>query len=158
MICSVYDPSRRVYSYYECAGTPRDHGVTGTKFRKPNRPPDPCPGLGAQATIGFTPEALAFVLPPGAQPIGTGTRPRGVIAVRAGGDPVAAMFADQGGSGPALRGAMEGALAGIGDVGEPVTLPTNPPVEVEVKTNLGQTVLAACVAGIVGVLVQRAFK
>ena len=154
MICSVYDPARRIYSYYDCPGTARDHGIVGTKFRSPNRPPELCPGLGAQVTIGFSPEALAFILPPGAQPIGTGTRARGVIAVRAGGDPVAAMLADKGGSGPALRGA----LAGIGDMGEPVTLPTNPPVEIEVKPNIGQAILAACVAGIVGVLVQKALK
>ena len=157
MICSVYDSSRRIYTYYECAGTPRDHGVTGTKFRQPNRAPDPCPRLGAAKTIGFSPEALAFVLPPGAQPVGTGTRPRGVIAVRAGGDPVAAMFADKGGSGPALRGALAG-IGDFGDVGEPVTLPTKPPIEIEVKQNLTQTVLAACVAGVVGVLVQRVLK
>ena len=74
MICSVYDPARRIYSYYECAGTPRDHGIVGTKFRRPNRAPDLCPALGAQATIGFAPEALAFILPPGAQPIGSGTQ------------------------------------------------------------------------------------
>lgn len=154
MICSVYDSSRRIYTYYECPGTPRDHGITGTKFRKPNRAPDPCPALGAQATIGFVPEALAYVLPPGAQPIGTGTRARGVIAVRAGGDPIAAMFADKGGSGPALRGDV----AGLAGIGEPVTLPTNPPVEIEVKQNLTQTVIAACVAGAVGVLVQRILK
>lgn len=158
MICSVYDPARRIYSYYDCPGTARDHGIVGTKFRKPNRPPEMCPGLGAQVTIGFSPEALAFVLPQGAQPIGTGTRPQGVIAVRAGGDPSAAMYADQGGSGPALRGALEAALAGIGDVGEPVTLPTNPPTEVEVKSNLGQVVFAACVASVVGVVVQKVLK
>lgn len=151
MICSVYDPSRRIYSYYECAGTPRDHGIVGTKFRKPNRAPDPSPALGDAVTLGFAPEALAFVLPRDAQPIGTGTRARGVIAVRAGGDPVAAMFADKGGSGPALRGALSG-------IGEPVTLPTNPPIEIEVKPNIGQAILAACVAGVVGVLVQKALK
>lgn len=151
MICSVYDPSRRIYSYYECPGTPREHGITGTKFRAPNRLPDPCHALGANVTIGYAPEALAFVLPAGAQPIGTGTRPRGVIAVRAGGDPIAAMFADKGGSGPALRGHLAG-------IGEPTTLPTNPPIEIEVKPNLGQAVLAACVAGVVGVLVQKALK
>lgn len=155
MICSVYDPARRIYSYYDCPGTPRDHGITGTKFRKPNRAPDLCPSLGAQATIGFAPEALAFILPPGAQPIGTGTRPRGVIAVRAGGNPAMAMFADKGGSGPALRGDE---FAGLGSIGEPVTLPTNPPIEIEVKPNYGQAILAACVAGVVGVLVQKALK
>lgn len=154
MICSVYDPARRIYSYYDCPGTARDHGIVGTKFRAPNRPPEMCPGLGAQVSIGFSPEALAFVLPPGAQPIGTGTRPQGVIAVRAGGDPVAAMLADKGGSGPALRGA----LAGLGDIGEPVTLPTTPPTEIEVKSNLGQVVFAACVASVVGVVVQKVLK
>lgn len=155
MICSVYDPSRRIYSYYDCVGTARDHGITGTKFRKPNRAPDMCPGLGVQATIGFAPEALAFILPPGAQPVGSGTRPRGVIAVRAGGDPAAAMFADQGGSGPALRG---GILAGFGDVGEAVVLPTTPPVEIGIRPKLGQVVLAACVASVVGVFVQKVLK
>lgn len=156
MICSVYDPARRTYSYYDCPGTARDHGIVGTKFRAPNRAPDPCPALGANATIGFTPEALAFILPPGAQPIGTGTRPKGVIAVRSGGDPVAAMLADKGGSGPALRGT----LAGFDGIGETVTVPSTPPVEVEIKVkqNFRDTIIAACVAGIAGVIVQRVLK
>lgn len=153
MICSVYDPSRRIYSYYDCPGTARDHGIVGTKFRAPNRAPDICPGLGAKATIGFAPEALAFILPPGAQPIGTGTRPRGVIAVRAGGDPVSAFFSDTGGSGPALRGGLAG-------VGETVTVPMKPSVEVDinVKPNFRDTIIAACIAGITGVIVQKVLK
>jgi hypothetical protein len=154
MICSVYDSARRIYTYYECPGSARDNGVTGTKFRKPNRPPELSPGLGANATIGFCPDALALVLPPGATPIGTGTRPKGVIAVRAGGDPLKAFMADKGGSGPALRGA----LAGLGTVGDTITLPTDPPTEIDVKPNLGQVVFAACVASVVGAIVQRVLR
>lgn len=160
MICSVYDPARRIYTYYQCPGTPRDNGVKGTKFRMPNRPPELSPGLGAQATIGYAPEALALVLPPGAVPVGTGTRPKGVIAVRPGEDLSAALYADQGGSGPALRGE----IAGFGEApAAPVTLPspaatTPEPVTVEVKTNFAQVVFAACVASVVGVMVQRALR
>lgn len=152
MICSVYDSARRIYTYYECPGPARAHGVTGTKFRAPNRPPEMSPSLGANATIGFTPDALALVLPPGATPIGTGTRPRGVIAVTAGGNPLKAFMADKGGSGPALRGA----LAGLGEA--PTVLPTNPPTQIEVKSNLAQVVFAACVASVVGVMVQKALR
>jgi hypothetical protein len=146
MICSVYDSQRRIYTYYQCPGTARDYGARGTKFRIPNRPPEPSPGLGASATIGFAPDALAIVLPEGARPIGTGTHAKGVIAVPQGGDIVDSLLTQQGGGGPALRGA----LAGLGD--------TVVDEKIEVKSNLGQVVFAACVASIVGVFVQRALK
>jgi len=151
MICSVYDSQRRIYTYYECPGVARDYGARGTKFRMPNRPPEPSPGLGTSATIGFSPDALAIVLPQGAQPVGTGTRAKGVIAVPQGGDIVDSMLTQQGGGGPALRGA----LAGLGE-----SAPTQAPdqTKIEIRSSLGQVIFAACVASIVGAFVQRALK
>lgn len=144
MICSVYDPQRRIFSYYECPGTAREHGIQGTKYRPPNRAPDKSNALGT--AIGLVPEALAVVLPPGAQPIGTGTRAKGVIAVRHGGDVFDALVNQTGGSGPALRGTLSG-------LGEEPPVPPPPPA-----TSFTQVVAAACIASIVGVLVQKALK
>ena len=66
--------------------------------------------------------------------------------MRHGGDVFDALVNQTGGSGPALRGA----LSGLGE--EPQQPPPAP------ATSFTQVVAAACIASIVGVLVQKALK
>ncbi len=151
MIFSVFDDHARDWHYFEAPGTSATYGARGTKYRPLNgRPSGPSSGLGGAGgigPIGFTPEALAMALPSNARPVGKGSVARGVVAVvpRSGIRPAyPAQWEEWQGHG------RDDAVAGLGDA-------SAPPVVVE-GIPLSKVVFAACVASVVGVLVQKALK
>lgn len=150
MIFSVYDYASRAYDYYEAPGTSATYGLRGTKYRPLiQKPQGPLSGVGDTSIgpIGFAPEALALPLPRNAQRVGRGQEPRGVIAVNLPHPEYPARYEEHGGT---ISG-----LAGFGDV--PVPEPASAPVaDVKVEpVSFGHVVVAACVASVVGVIVQR---
>jgi hypothetical protein len=137
MIFSIFDHNARCFDYYEAPGTSKTYGSRGTKYRAPTQPPQGSPQLGG---IGYAPEALALPLPAGARQVGRGTQARGVIAVKA-----------------VRAQAAQSTVSGLGASG----LGAN---EVVVEETVRQhqsfkhTLAAACVAAVVGVLVQRMLR
>jgi len=139
---------------------------------------------GERVCIGFAPEALAIKLPSNARRVGSGNVARGIVASRVGGGgglsgfgavhhaPYAERF--QGARPrmhdteirPAYPGKYEEEVCGVcgtglGDVlASTATAPTSPSETnlVVTKTAFGQTVLAATIAAVVGVFVQRALN
>lgn len=151
MICSVYDPHRRCYDYYEVPGTSKDYGARGTKYRPPTQPPQGSK-LGA---IGFAPEALALPLPQPAQHVGSGDLARGIICVL----PPGGVQKPSLGSMPvnltdrSLTGTQSlYALNGLDGLGETTI------IEKERPHSWEHVIGAAVVAGVVGVLVQKFMK
>jgi hypothetical protein len=149
MICSVYDPHRRCYDYYEVPGTSKDYGARGTKYRPPTQGPQGSK-LGA---IGFAPEALALPLPQPAQHVGSGDLAKGIICTLPGGG---AMQKANLGSMPvdvtdrSLTGTQSMyALSGLGET----TI-----IEKEKPHSWEHVIGAAVVAGVVGVVVQKLLK
>lgn len=145
MIFSVYNYAARVYDYYEAPGTSADYGLRGTKYRPLSQPPQgPLSGVGdvSIGPIGFAPESLALPLPRNARRVGTGQEARGVVAVSMPHPEYPARYEEHGGT---ISG-----LSGFGDV------PPAPVEEVKVQgVSFGHVVAAACVASVVGVVVQR---
>jgi len=160
VIFSVFDPNARRFDYYEAPGHAANYGARGTKYRALTQPPQgglagpsgragPGGGGGAQA-VGFAPEALAMRLPHSAMLVGHGDEARGIIAEA------------WGHSGGGFSGAVDGYMGGYGvdlglaGLGEGEA-PPPPPVVAASGVSFGQVIVAACVASIVGVIVQRAF-
>jgi hypothetical protein len=143
MICSVYDPHRRCYDYFEVPGTAKDYGARGQKYRYPTQAPQ---GNQTVGLIGFAPEALAMPLPSAAQPVGSGDVARGVICV----------VGRQQGLGGMPGNLTLQTLTGLGS-----DAPTAPQVvsnierQAEATKHWGQVIGTAVVAGVVGVVVQQ---
>ncbi len=139
MIFSVFDHNARCFDYYEAPGTSANYGSRGTKHRPLTQAPQGA--LGGVGPIGFAPEALALPLPASARPVGRGEQARGIIAVVPRGSSQLHGF---GGEPVLVAPGLSGAL---GEAEEPRS-----------GVSLGQVIVAACVASVVGVVVQRALK
>lgn len=134
MIFSVFDHNTRSFDYFEAPGTSVNYGARGTRYRAPTQ--KPINGL------GYMPESLALPLPPNARHVGSGSKAKGIIATRG-----------------EVR--LETALAGLSGADGVVAIATDALAEpgesvVLLKSPFAQTVAAACVAAVVGVVVQRA--
>lgn len=149
MIFSVFDHNARCFDYYEAPGTAADFGARGTKYRPltqgPQGPAAKDLGLagarpGERVVVGFSPEALAMPLPANARFVGRGDEARGVIAV---------VRRSQG----VHMQAGYDAIDGLGS-----SPPENAIVCATTPTPFTRVVAAACIAAVVGVLVQRALK
>lgn len=140
MICSVYDTHRRCYDYYEVPGTAKDYGSRGQKYRTPTQQPQ---GNRTVGLIGFAPEALALPLPPNAQHVGTGPHAKDIIC--APGSRALAGIPVVNVTDRALTG-----LAGLGDA--------EAPLAVKEERAWSHVVLAAVIAGVTGVVVQKMLK
>lgn len=148
MIFSVYDSNARRFDYYEAPGHSANYGARGTKYRALTQAPQGLSGASGGQYVGFAPEALVMPLPANAMPVGHGDEARGVIAdVRRGG--YVGEYAGAGSFGGL------GSFDGLGE-GEPT--PPPPAVVAAPGVSFGQVIAAACVASIVGVLVQRAMN
>ncbi len=166
MIFSVFDHNARCFDYYEAPGTSANYGARGTKYRPltqgPQGPLAASMGLagtpGDRVCVGFSPESLAMLLPANARPVGRGDQAKGIVAVvsrsqsrsvsTAGYDSVAGF----GGLG-SFDGL--GVVAAIGsELGEDAPVPTS----VAGETSFGRIIAAACVASVVGVVVQKLLK
>lgn len=140
MIFSVFDHHGRCFNYYEAPGTSKNYGSRGTKYRAPTQPPQGPPQLSGAGRnigpIGFAPESLALPLPSNARQIGRGQQARGIIAT--------------------IR--SESRDRGLGDATTPTGVSPGV-VEVNVpRYPFGTTLAAACIAAVVGVLVQRMLR
>lgn len=182
MIFSVFDHNARCFNYYEAPGTAANYGARGTKYRALSQGPQgpmasSVTGLGGggrpgeRVCIGFAPEALAIKLPSNARRVGSGSAARGVIAVVSGSmnalgaihhAPYAERF--QGARPrmhdteirPAYPNRYEeegGTYNGVDGLGADVDVA--PEQRVIATTPFAQIVLAASIAAIVGVVVQR---
>lgn len=148
MIFSVFDHHSRRWHYYEAPGTAVNYGSRGTKYRAPTQPPQGSPTMGA---IGFAPESLGVPLPSNARRVGSGAFARGLVAA------VPFRVGSNGLNG--LNGVDVGSLGSLGSVVVGTDAPVQPgQTAVIVKATFGQTIAAACVAAVVGVLVQRALR
>ena len=142
MIFSVFDHNARCFDYYEAPGTSANYGARGTKYRALTQGvqgPAVSGGLAGGGAarvqaIGFAPESLCLPLPSNAMPVGRGEQARGIIAC-----------------------VPSRSMAGLGATDVSVTTGTDK-VVVETQHSFGKIVVAACVAGVVGVLVQKALK
>jgi hypothetical protein len=155
MIFSVFDHHAKRFDYFEAPGTSVVFGARGTKYRALNQPPQgplaSSMGLGGRGAasgdrvnIGFAPEALAMELPANARQVGRGSDARGIIAVQ---DVVPRGFVS-----PTLNGTVWGLDGHLGEV------PFGEEPTVIAKTPFAQIVTAACVAAVVGVVVQKLLK
>lgn len=146
MIFSVYNYASRSYDYYEGMGTSADYKLRGTRYRPLiQQPQGPLSGVGdvTIGPIGFAPEALALPLPKNVRRVGQGQQPRGVIAVDVPRPEYPSRYEERGGT---ISG-----LNGLGDA--PTALPV---VDVKAEPiSFGHVVAAACIASVVGVVVQR---
>ncbi len=156
MIFSVFDPYSRAYNYYEAPGTSRNYGARGTKYRPLHgHPQGPKGALGdgsgrSIGPIGFAPEALGVALPPNAKQVGRGKEARGIIAVVAPQPEYPSRYEEHGGTITGLRGGAMGALNGLGATDD-ITVTAAP-------VSFGHVVVAACIASVVGVVVQKMLK
>lgn len=160
MIFSVFNDNARCWEYFEAPGTSANYGARGTKYRPLNGRPSGPPrgGLGGGGSgigpIGFTPESLAMALPSSARPVGHGSEARGVIAVvpKSGIRPAhPAQWDEWQGQGRDPSGVVNG--LGAADS----AADSAPPVQEE-GIPLSKIVFAACVASVVGVIVQKILK
>ncbi len=149
MIFSVFNDNARCWEYFEAPGTSADYGARGTKYRPLNgRPSGPPRGLAGAAgggigPIGFTPEALAMKLPPNVRRVGSGDVAHGVVAVRGHNMRPAS---------PSRWEEDGGTINGLGGLGEDTAS------AVVEGIPLSKVVFAACVASVVGVIVQKILK
>ncbi len=152
MIFSVFDPHTRSYDYFEAPGTAVNYGARGTKYR----PLSGAPQGGGTGLVGFAPEALALTLPSNARSIGRGPTARGIIAVQhrqpQQQQQQQPQQQSQGQQTVELSGVPSAVVASLGLGEVPTEAPTPP------RYPFGQVLAAACVASIVGVLVQKALK
>lgn len=147
MIFSVYDSNARRFDYYEAPGYAANYGARGTKYRPLTQPPQGgLAGAGGQY-VGFAPEALTMSLPSNAVPVGHGSEARGIVA-----------DVQRGGYTGEYAGVGAGSFGGLSGLGEGEQPQPPPAVVAAPGVSFGQVVAAACVASIVGVLVQRAMN
>lgn len=162
MIFSVFNDHSRDWQYFEGPGTSANYGSRGTKYRPLHGRPSGPSNLGGSSRglgpIGFVAESLAVPLPSNVRPIGRGTVARGIVAVvpRTGVRPAyPAQWEEWAGNTPP-SGRLEG-LAGTdgtdGTDGSDVPAGTG-----SAGIPLSKVIVAACVASVVGVIVQRMLR
>jgi len=157
MIFSVFNDQAREWQYFEGPGTSADYGSRGTKYRPLHGRPSGPSNLGGSSRglgpIGFVAESLAVPLPSNVRPIGRGTVARGIVAVvpRTGIRPAyPAQWEEWTGNTPP-SGRLDGRVEGLAGTEETVTaVPTGIP--------LSKVIVAACVASVVGVIVQKMLR
>lgn len=144
MIVSIYDYKAKLFHYFEVPG----QYDRSTRYRALNQKPQGSKELGG---IGYAPEALGIPLPSGARQVGTGKEARGMVGFDPRGPRAAVPMA------PSSPSTWEenrvGMLGGMTSTG------ATDVVEVQTRsTPFVQVVAAACVASIVGVVVNRALS
>ncbi len=184
MIFSVFDPFSRAFNYYEAPGNSNNYGARGTKYRQLHgKPQGPKGTLGdgsgrSIGPIGFAPEALGVALPANAKQVGRGREARGIVAVVAPQPEYPSRYEEHGGTitGVGGLGAMAALSGGhttrpggprggkvrtslnLGDAASAPS-PTDPSIVVTpTPISFGNVVVAACIASVVGVVVQKMLK
>ncbi len=155
---SVFNYETKKFDYYEAPGTSSTYGARGTKYRPLSQAPSgpPSSGLGGSGggigLIGFAPEALGISLPRDARRVGSGNLAQGVVANRGSRGSGASLASYNGPVGAVTLGHFS-----LGDAAvEPTT--SAPIVVKDPGISFGKVIGAACIASIVGVIVQRALK